>query len=109
MPDNSRRGNPRLQQKNLQLCAQIADVLSYVLPDSDDEVLQDLMVHSVEPAADSGEVLVLVQDPHGHGVDAVLQALDAAASELRIAIGDEIHRRRTPRLRFSVLPFVEGL
>ena len=96
-------------QKNLQLCAQIADVLAYVLPDHGDVVLQDLIVHSVQPAADSGEVLVLVQDPHGHGVQTVLEALESASAELRMAIGDEIHRRRTPRLRFSVLPFVEEL
>lgn len=106
MPNPSGRG-PRRPHKDLQLCAQVADVLTYLLADSEDEVLQDLVVHGVAPTADGGELLVSVQDPHGHGVERVLAALDAARGRLRTEIGDEIHRRRVPRLSFTIVPSVE--
>lgn len=50
-------------RKALQLCGQVADALRAILPALADEVLQNLTVVSVEPAPNSGRLLVTVAGP----------------------------------------------
>ena len=90
--------------KTRQLCAQVHDALSYALGDSSDPVLMDLVLDSVEPMPDDRHVLVVMQDPCGHGLVAALQALDRARGLLRDAVAEAVHRRRIPQLSFTVLP-----
>ncbi len=90
--------------KSLQLCAQVHDALSWALGDSSDPVLMDLVLDRVEPMPDDKHVLVVMQDPCGHGLVASLQALDRARAWLREAVASTVQRRRVPQLSFTVLP-----
>ena len=97
-------GRQRTNRKALQLCGQIAQTLSAVLAwESGDELLQCLMIESVEPAPDSTRVLVTVSVPAG-GVDAgaVLERLHRAAGRFRSEIAAAVHRKRVPELVFRV-------
>ncbi|MBK8098653.1 MAG: ribosome-binding factor A [Planctomycetes bacterium] len=90
--------------KTRQLCAQVHDALSYALGDSSDPVLMDLVLDHVEPMQGAEHVLVVMQDPCGHGLVATLAALDRARGFLRDAVASSVNRRRVPRLSFTVLP-----
>ena len=78
--------------------------MSYALGTSSDPVLMDLMLDRVEPMQDDRQVLVVMQDPCGHGLVAALTALDRARGFLREAVAETVHRRRVPQLSFTVLP-----
>lgn len=99
---NGRGGRP--PQKTLQLCAQVHDALSFALGDTTDPVLLDLVLDRVEPWPDDRHVLVVVQDPCGHGVEDVLCALDQARGFLRAAVAETVTRRRVPQLSFTIEP-----
>jgi len=94
----------RLDQKTRQLCAQVHDALSYALGEANDEILLDLMIERVEPMPDDRHLLVVVQDLHGHGLVAVLDALDRARGFLRSSVAELVVRKRVPQLSFTVLP-----
>ena len=94
----------RSYQKTRQLCAQVHDALSFALGDTTDPVLLDLVLDRVEPMPDDRHVLVVVHDLGGHGVVAVLEALDRARGFLRAAVGDALTRRRVPQLSFTIEP-----
>jgi ribosome-binding factor A len=103
---HGRGGRP--SAKSLQLCAQVHDALAYALGDSSDPVLIDLELDHVEPMDDGAHVLVVVQDPCGHGLAAALAALDRARGFLRDAVARTVNRRRVPQLSFTVLPPAGG-
>ncbi|MBL8753698.1 MAG: ribosome-binding factor A [Planctomycetes bacterium] len=90
--------------KTRQLCAQVHDALSYALGESSDPVLMDLVLDRVEPMQDDKHVLVVMQDPCGHGLVASLAALDRARGFLREAVAEAVTRRRVPQLSFTVMP-----
>ncbi len=90
--------------KSLQLCAQVHDALSYALGESSDPVLMDLVLDCVEPMQGDKHVLVVMQDPCGHGLVASLAALDRARGFLRDAVAESVTRKRAPQLSFTVLP-----
>ena len=94
----------RSTAKTRQLCAQVYDALSYALGDSSDPVLMDLVLDSVEPVQGDRHVLVVMQDPCGHGLVASLDALDRARGFLREAVAAALTRRRVPQLAFTVTP-----
>lgn len=99
---NGRGGRP--SQKTLQLCAQVCDALSFALGETVDPVLVDITLDRVEPMPDERHLLVVVQDPCGHGLLAVLAALDRAQGFLRASVAELITRRRVPQLSFTVEP-----
>jgi ribosome-binding factor A len=99
----SDRGGRSLH-KARQLCAQIHDALAFALGDSSDPILMDLELDHVEPMEGDRHVLVVVADPCGHGLVATLQALDRAHGFLRDEVAAAVHRRRVPKLSFTVLP-----
>jgi ribosome-binding factor A len=90
------------QRKTLQLCRQVERALMFVLSDSDDDVLRDLMIVAVEPAPHAGRLLVTTAplyekiDP----IDATTR-LQAARGWLRTEIAASIHRRKVPDLLFQ--------
>jgi ribosome-binding factor A len=90
--------------KTRQLCAQVHDALSYALGESSDPVLMDLVLDRVEPMQGDQHVLVVMQDPCGHGLVASLAALDRARGFLREAVAETVARRRVPQLSFTVQP-----
>ena len=90
-------------RKAIQLCAQVADTLRLVLAgECADDVLRELVVESVVPASNSSQLLVTVSG-HVEPVRA-LEHLKRASGWLRSEVAAAIHRRRTPRLSFRVLP-----
>lgn len=99
-------GRKRTNRRALQLCGQIAQTLTSVLAwESGDELLQSLVVESVEPAPDSTRVLVTVSvQASAGGADAgqVIERLHRAAGRFRTEIAAAVHRKRVPELVFRV-------
>jgi ribosome-binding factor A len=98
----------KANRKAMQLCSQVAGVLSQVLSgECGDEVLNQLQVVSVVAVADGSELLVNVAPLFADGPEAglVLSRLAAACSMLRAEVAAAITRRRVPKLRFQ---FVAG-
>ncbi len=105
-------GRRRVNRKALQLCGQIAQTLSVVLAyETADDLLRCLVVESVEPAPDSGRVLVTVSLPPG-APDAppadVYERLGRVAGWLRTQVAAAIHRKRVPQIAFRVVGRREG-
>jgi ribosome-binding factor A len=97
-----RGGRP--DNKTRQLCAQVHDALSYALGETVEEILLDVALERVEPMPDDRHVLVVVRDLRGHGLLAVLDALERARGFLRASVAELVVRKRVPQLSFTVLP-----
>jgi ribosome-binding factor A len=96
----------QLNRKAQQLCGQVADALRVILPALADEVLQNLMVLSVEPAPHTGRLLVTVAGPVPTDVtdrDALTERLAKAGGRIRSEVAGAIHRRKTPELVFVAI------
>ena len=93
-------------RKLAQLCAQVAEVASLALGASRDARLNQLLVHSVEASPDGARLFVNVV-PSDVGdiasLEALMDALEAARPWLRGQIAAEIHRKRTPDIRFQIV------
>jgi ribosome-binding factor A len=93
----------RRGHKDLQVCRQVFDALTYALADLDDPVIDELVLASVTPAPSAARVLVtLVPSREGLDFDAALLRLHDAAPELREEVAAEVSRRRVPELVFRV-------
>ncbi len=93
-------------RKALQLCGQVADALRALLPGLADEVLQNLSVLSVEPAPNTGRLLVTVAAPATADVTDRRTAaghLTRAIGRIRSEVASAVHRRRAPELTFAVV------
>lgn len=101
------RGDRR-HHKDLQLCRQVFDALTYALAEINDPQIDGLVLASVVPAPDSSRVLVtLVATREDLAADALAAAhacIDASASELREEVAAEITRQRVPELVFRIAP-----
>lgn len=95
-------------RKALQLCQQVMEALQLALGGMADEHLQNLTVVSVEPAPNSGRLLVTVAVPgladvtDETTVNLILEALAKASGRLRTEVAGEIHRRYAPELVFTI-------
>ena len=89
--------------KDLQLCRQVFDALTYALAELDDPVIDELALVSVTPAPSAARVQVNLVPGHA-GVDreAALARLATAAAELRAEVAAELTRRRVPELVFHL-------
>jgi ribosome-binding factor A len=85
--------------KDLQVCRQVFDALSYALAELDDPVIDELVLVSVTPAPSAARVQVNLVPAHA-GVDreAALARLTAVVAELRAEVAAELTRRRVPEL-----------
>jgi ribosome-binding factor A len=102
----SARGDGHVSRKGLQLCGQVRDALTAILPGLADEALRDLTVVSVEPAPHTGRLMVTVAVPRpADATDRtpVADRLHAAASHLRTEVAAAVHRRRAPELAFRLI------
>ena len=91
--------------KTLQLCKQVQHAVEDGLAASMDEVLQSLMVVSVEPAPSSGRMMVAVAAPFAEvsmTPDELLALVERSKGDLRAEVGAQIHRKRVPELVFRV-------
>ena len=96
-----RRG--RDGHKDLQVCRQVFDALTYALAEVDDPMIDDLVLVSVTPAPSAARVRVTLMPSHD-SIDpaAALARLHEIAPELREEVAAEVSRRRVPELVFSI-------
>ena len=89
--------------KDLQVCRQVFDALTYALAELGDPLIDELVLVSVTPAPSAARVQVNLVPAHA-GVDreAARARLAEVAAELREEVAAEITRRRVPELAFHV-------
>ena len=99
---SSDRGGRR-HHKDLQLCRQVFDALTYALAEIDDPRIEHFSVASVTPAPSSARVLVtLVHSRDDLDIAAALTCVRDVMDELREEVAAEITRKRAPELVFRV-------
>lgn len=96
-----RRG--RSGHKDLQVCRQVFDALTYALAELGDPMIDELALASVTPAPDAARVLVTLV-PSRDGIDpaAALARLRDAMPDLREEVAAELTRKRVPELVFRI-------
>ena len=96
-----RRG--RSGHKDLQVCRQVFDALSYALAELDDPMIEELALASVTPAPNAARVLVTLV-PSRDGIDpaTALERLRDAMPDLREEVAAELTRKRVPELVFRI-------
>ena len=96
-----RRG--RSGHKDLQVCRQVFDALTYALGELGDPMIDGLSLASVTPAPNAARVLVtLVPARDGIEPDAALERLRGAMPGLREEVAAELTRKRVPELVFRI-------
>ena len=93
----------RRGHKDLQLCRQVFDALTYALAELDDPMIDELVLVAVTPNPSAARVLVTLQ-PARDGIDseAALARLYDVASDLREEVAAEVSRKRVPELVFRI-------
>lgn len=87
------------------LARQVEQAISLCLMgEFDDEVLQSLSVVSVKEAADPGAMDVLLSAPEGSNLINALAKVLRVQGVLRNEVARAIHRKKTPRLNFALVP-----
>ena len=98
----------RRHHKDLQLCRQVFDVLTYALAELDDPMIDKLSLASVVPAPSSSRVLItLVPTRDDIDPDVALERVRELADELREEVAAEVTRKRVPELVFRIERAVE--
>ncbi|HEY4058183.1 MAG TPA: hypothetical protein VGM39_16335 [Kofleriaceae bacterium] len=101
--DHERRGGARRHHKDLQLCRQVFDALTYALAEIDDPVVDELLLASVVPAPSSARVLVtLLLNRDDIDGDVALDRVREHSDELREEVAAEVTRKRAPELVFRI-------
>jgi len=96
------RGGKR-RHKDLQLCRQVFDALTYALAELGDPLIDELVLASVVPAPSSARVLVtLVPTRDDIARDVALDRVRELADELREEVAAEVTRKRAPELAFRI-------
>lgn len=90
-------------RKDLQLCRQVFDALTYALAELDDPIIDDLVLASVVPAPSAARLQVtLVPSRDGIDPDDALARVRDVADELREEVAAEVTRKRAPELVFRI-------
>jgi len=96
----------RRHHKDLQLCRQVFDALTYALAELDDPQIDDLVLASVVPAPTAARMLVTLaparEDLGPEAIEDVLAHIADCAAELREEVAAEITRQRVPELVFRI-------
>ena len=101
MRQDGRGGNRR--HKDLQLCRQVFDALTYAFAELDDPIVAELALASVVPAPSAARVLVtLVPIRDDIDADVALGRVREHAAELREEVAAEVARKRAPELAFRI-------
>lgn len=96
-------GGGKRHHKDLQVCRQVFDALTYALADLDDPLVDELAVASVVPAPSAARVLVtLVPSRDDVDPEVALGRVRELADELREEVAAEVTRRRVPVLVFRI-------
>ncbi|HEU0030610.1 MAG TPA: hypothetical protein VFQ53_08255 [Kofleriaceae bacterium] len=101
-----RQTSGRRGHKDLQLCRQVHDALTYALAELDDPMIDELVLVSVTPAPSAARVQVTFAPPtrSDYDFEAALARLHEVAPELREEVAAEVARRRVPELVFRIAP-----
>jgi ribosome-binding factor A len=102
--DSPANSAPVKNRKALQLGSQVAETLAFVLADSGDAVLQNLIVVAVVPFPTSVRLLVTLSPAVWDEFDeqTALFHLEHARSRLRSELAASIQRRKVPELLFRI-------
>lgn len=99
---HAERGGKR-HHKDLQLCRQVFDALTYALAELDDPLIDELALASIVPAPSAARVLVtLIPSRDDLDAEAALDRVRAHADELREEVAAEVNRKRVPELVFRI-------
>jgi hypothetical protein len=91
------------QHKDLQLCRQVLETLTFALAELGDPLIDELAVASVVPAPSAARVLVtLVPIREDLDVDDALARVQAAIEDLREEVASDVNRKRAPELVFRI-------
>jgi len=93
----------KTSRKGQQLCGQVKDALSTILPACSDTALQELTVVGVEAAPNTGRLLVLVSVPADVDRATIVDVLARATGFLRHEVASAIYRRQAPELVFELI------
>jgi ribosome-binding factor A len=98
-----RDSSGRRGHKDLQVCRQVFDALTYALAELDDPMIDELVLVSVTPAPSASRVQVTLQ-PAKDGLDheVALARLHAVMPALREEVAAELTRKRVPELVFCI-------
>ncbi|MEM1415348.1 MAG: hypothetical protein AAGH15_10620 [Myxococcota bacterium] len=93
-------------RKDLQLSGQAREALDLALAElgAEEEALDGAWVAEVRPDPDASQLLVIVEVEDEDAMAPAREALAALHGELRREVSEAISRRRTPELRFHVMP-----
>jgi ribosome-binding factor A len=93
----------RRRHKDMQVCRQVFDALTYALAELDDPLIDELVLTSVVPAPSAARVQITLSPARPDlDVDEALARLRDVAPELRAEVAAEISRRRVPELVFRI-------
>ena len=95
-----------MSHKELRLCRQIEQTLSFAISECPNEELRDLAIESVLPMGGDSQLIVTFR-ADTEDVDVCEEqrlGLTSAEGWFRSEISSAISRRRVPRLTFTVLP-----
>lgn len=99
-----RESSGRKGHKDLQVCRQVFDALTYALAELDDPMIDELVLESVTPAPSASRVLVTLVPSKDGDCERAIDRLQQYAGELREEVAAEVSRRRVPELVFRVVP-----
>lgn len=89
--------------KARRLCRQVSEALQAGLSgECADEVLQQVWVRSVDPAAEASRLVVTVSLPGEVNPAEALARLEGARGLLRTLVASAIHRKKVPDLAFRI-------
>lgn len=94
----------KLDRKAAQLCAQVRQALDFIVPDALQDTVYDALVISVQPAPNTGNLLVLLTgvDPNQDDLE-LHQAIAERAGTIRTLVAESIQRRKAPTLTYRVI------
>lgn len=96
--------NRKLDRKAAQLCEQVRQALDFIIPDSLQDMELDALVVSVQPAPNTGHLLVLLTGVDPNQDDLELQeAISERAGSIRTSVAASIQRRKAPTLTYRVI------
>ena len=89
--------------KDLQVCRQVYDVLTFALAEIDDPLIDDLVLARVLPAPNAGRLQVILV-PARADIDEgeALARIADFADDLREEVAAEVNRRCVPELVFRI-------
>ncbi len=86
------------------MCAQVRQALDFIVPDSLQDTGYDALVVSVQPAPNTGNLLVLLTGVDPNQDDRELrQAIVERAGSIRTSVAESIQRRKVPTLTYRVI------